>query len=253
MDSFYKKIKSSEAILTSVILILCWLGGMTSVQAQPVCLNSSANLPPGDCSYRAMEHGKWVLSHPGIVGVEFGPGSAHYGFDATFPPPGPSDPPQTESFGSFLDIQGKVNLTDGTTMPFFLQGIPAAVGIIVTFDSSNGTTTRFSTEMIQLDASFSLMGMNLVLRESPVEPSTGFTQITPASMPGTAYIESYFDIFLDLKIDSDPFVPAENSFRVFATNIPEIDAASGIFLVAGVLALVGERFRSHGSSFRRTH
>lgn len=91
----------------------------------------------------------------------------------------------------------------------------------------------YETEMLDLRASFE----GIQLRESPTLRSSGRTTVT--ERPGGVGIESFFDIFTELSLNGQPFIPAaggpNNPERVTLRITPE--PSTVVLAAGGLLAL----------------
>jgi hypothetical protein len=110
---------------------------------------------------------------------------------------------------------------------------------------------NWSTEMVALSLTGQAPGggPSIVLRESSSLPSPG--QIVVSDLPdGTFQIDSFFDVFIELSVDGEPFVPADSSTQIVMNpQLPE--PASAALLGLGVLALVRRDRRSASQAMSR--
>ena len=100
----------------------------------------------------------------------------------------------TDTFSSTLDFDLSTN--GGAAVHHSVPG--AQTSVIVTNAGSVGSTTTYSTQMIQLDLN---LGGGVLIRESPTLQSNGQTQITNSG-GGIFQIDSFFDVFTELSIDN---------------------------------------------------
>jgi hypothetical protein len=102
---------------------------------------------------------------------------------------------ELESFS--CDIIATASVSGGpSSLPFLASG-PAT---IKAFGKIGQTTGTFSTEMLGMNLTGSLLGSSVMIRESPTLHSTGST--TVGDLGGGQYqIDSFFDVFVELSID----------------------------------------------------
>jgi len=91
---------------------------------------------------------------------------------------------------------------------------------MMTRDKWDVTTGIFDAEIVSMNLSGQVDGLDLWIRESPALPSLGGTSIT--DLGGGLYdIESFFDVFTELSVDGgDAWIPATGSIRM-ELMIPE--------------------------------
>jgi hypothetical protein len=96
------------------------------------------------------------------------------------------------------------------------------------------------TDLVVLSLSGPALGHTLTVTLDPSELSTGSTSIDFLSNRHVYQISSFFDIFIDLSLDtSPPLTTSRGPITVTATAVPE--PASLALLVAGLLALPSVR------------
>ena len=84
------------------------------------------------------------------------------------------------------------------------------------YSYSDGDTGTFATEILSMSLSGDVGGISVDLRESPSVPTGGSTTIN--DLGGGLYdIDSFFDVFTELSVDSGPFLadiegPAKMTF-----------------------------------------
>ncbi len=98
--------------------------------------------------------------------------------------------------------------------PTFMMNAPAQVTVEVVLLSNVGNLRTFTNEMFQLDIAGGNLLPTIMIRESPVKASTGVTTIEDAGN-GDFYINSYFDVWTDLSMDSGTtWIPCDTSGRM---------------------------------------
>lgn len=96
---------------------------------------------------------------------------------------------------------------------------PAQTTVQVIFISQNGNIKTFANEMTQLDISGGNLPPLALIRESPNHASTGMTTIE--NVGGLYTINSYFDVWTDLSLDSGAtWIPCDTSGRMTLVNYP---------------------------------
>ena len=71
------------------------------------------------------------------------------------------------------------------------------------------TTGSWDTEILSMDLSGNVGGVDIDIRESPSLPSPGETSVTDIG-GGEFVIDSFFDVFTELSVDGGPFQPQTN-------------------------------------------
>jgi hypothetical protein len=117
----------------------------------------------------------------------------------------------------------------------------------ITYRVSPGNTTgSWDTEMVSMSLVSQVPGGPLVeMRASPLLPSPG--EIVVSDLPdGTFQIDSFFDIFTEIRVDGGSFNPAASSTRiVMDAQVPE-PASLAIFASGAALLLHKKRRGSIG-------
>ena len=109
---------------------------------------------------------------------------------------------EIESFDSI--VEAMVDIGSGP-MPVMLTG---PVTVVVNGKTGN-TTGTFDTEIVSMSLTGDVGGIPVEIRESPSLPSPGETTITDLG-GGLYHIDSFFDVFTELSINSGPFQPQTN-------------------------------------------
>jgi hypothetical protein len=236
-------IASNHALLRLISTVLISTIGVISAFGVQSLTDS---IPPSGNSYQSQQHGRFTS--PGLVAIEFGPGSGHYGFSAQFSPPGNVGESTLETLDSLLAVCGTATLIDGRVIHFGLADVPARFTTRVTLESIAGNVRTFNTEILDFETEeFSVGGVALLLREAPSTASTGVTTIEGLGggpLDGPFSIDSFFDIFFELDINNTGFISAESSVRVvltpgLPTACPEAGATLTLLLLAsGFLAAI---------------
>jgi hypothetical protein len=191
-------------------------------------LTPSPNLPPLDGQYVSPE--EWhALYAMGIVLTNV----VHKGFTDSFPPP-PPGMTNVHTFGS--QVEGDVSFDGGVTYQAFSTSGPTTVRIFGEYGSGN--PSYYDTEMLGMNLSGGTLPAGVMIRESPMLASTGQTIITDEGN-GIYQIESFFDVFTELSLDSgNTWFPDMDgpAHMVLQQNTPE--PSSLILLGFGVLGLL---------------
>ncbi len=142
---------------------------------------------------------------------------------------------ERETFSSAVSFNVAVG---GTPFPVFTDSTVSVVTKITleSIDISTGTR-RFSNELEQIIIDGMLDGMTIDLREDPNRESKGETIITPLG-GGRWFIESFFDVFTELRINDSDFVPSRDSGRVVLV-LPEPATLTFVGGALGLLAVMG--------------
>ncbi len=170
------------------------------------------NLPPCPDTSQNFEYTQSIhQSYGGMVDLS---NASHYAFSNCFAPPLNIGDTTTHSFGSMA--LGTVHVTSG---PTFTMNSPGQVTVQVIFSSQNGNIRTFNNEMTQLDISGGTLPPGALIRESPLHASTG--QTTIELVGGTYTINSYFDVWTDLSLDSGAtWIPCDTSGRMTLVDYP---------------------------------
>jgi hypothetical protein len=82
------------------------------------------------------------------------------------------------------------------------------------------TTGSWDTEILSMDLSGDVGGIQIEIRESPSLPSPGETRVADLG-DGTFQVDSFFDVFTELSIEGGPFQPQTNGAgRITLMPIP---------------------------------
>jgi hypothetical protein len=115
-----------------------------------------------------------------------------------------------------------------------MQG-PAVVSLNATFVSQSGNTKTYSTEMTQLDVSGGTFPSTWRLRESPTLHSNG--QIVITTITGGDHIDSFFDVFTELSIDSGgTWNPGASSGHIAAVQSTDSNVCNAVVNYAAATA-----------------
>ena len=170
------------------------------------------NLPPCPDTSQNFEYTQSLhQSYGGMIDLS---DASHYGFSSCFAPPVNIGDTTTHSFSSMA--LGTVHVTSG---PTFIMNSPGQVTVQVIFVSQNGNLRTFANEMTQLDISGGTLPAGALIRESPVNSSTGQTTI---ELVGSTYtINSYFDVWTDVSMDNGAtWIPCDTSGRMTLVDYP---------------------------------
>ena len=122
---------------------------------------------------------------------------SHRRFTTSQAPPALGAPAQIHTFGS--EVRMMVSVDGGVS--FFPASAPAQVTArVLAVAVPVGSPPRWNTEMLQLSISGGTLPATVRLRESPTKASTGRTTIR--AVTGGFMIDSFFDIFTELSMDS---------------------------------------------------
>ena len=105
-----------------------------------------------------------------------------------------------------------------------------------TTDKKLSTTGTFVTEIVSMSLSGTSGEVLLEIRQDPDRASTGETDVQDLS-GGLYHIDSFFDVFTELRVDQGSWVDADDSIRMSLEPEP---ATLGLLLLGG-LALIGHR------------
>jgi PEP-CTERM motif len=133
----------------------------------------------------------------------------------------------------------------GTT-PVKLTGPADMVYKMSNFSPSD--TGPFDIELLslQLSGTDPVLGA-YVLRESPTLASHGPHTLTPDVGAGVVNIDSFFDVFFELSLNSGPFIPFSGSMPMNLISVPE---PSSIALAGAGIAIGGAMLRRRRRSVR---
>jgi hypothetical protein len=196
-----------------------------------------------------------ILPPPGAVYATSGAAGCFTIADLCVTPGTLSDlVPVSSSFGpdgQTLDMSGRMTtvlttVAGATVGPLTLTG---TVDELVKGRSAADATGFWSTELVGLDFTGSVLGHTVSVGLDPAQVSGGETSITPAgglNSQGEFQITSFFDIFIDLSLDTVPPLTATRG-PLELTLMPEPGPAAllGVGL-AGLAALRRERRRAAG-------
>ena len=208
--------------------LLC--GGMIFITgvAWGSAISLTSNLPPDSGEYRTADQVHADYASEALF--ELDNIRHHFFLNIAHPPCGPGC--EMDQFDSTLDAdlflddvsQGHVVMTGQVLVQVFNKNV-------------GNPGTPFPTEMLQLNLSGVTPFGPILIRESPTLASLGQTQID-ALGNGTFQIDSFFDVFTELSLDSGAtWIPSNGSSQVSLHETPE----PGTFVLSG-LALVGLGF-----------
>ncbi len=144
----------------------------------------------------------------------------------TLPPPPPPPVGSSATFPLSVEIAG---ISIGGVERAG-SGITCIVRATSSF--SDGTTSTFDTEMLQLDLSGGTLPSGIMVRESPSKASLGKTSARALS-PGLFEVSSFFDVFTELSIDGgQTWTPQEPMTLEFADSVRESPSLSSCLPVA---------------------
>lgn len=139
---------------------------------------------------------------------------------------------QVHSFGSTLDL----DLSQDYGLTWMHQSVSVPGSMSTTLFDYVLQTRYYQEQLTGLTAY--LYGGSLILRESPIQASTGFTEITPDGSGGYD-ITSFFDVFFEITSNGGiTWIPANASVHI---GIPE--PSSLLALVVGISGVVGTAWR----------
>ena len=202
-----KKISSQLNLIALVIFLAVCNNSFAQVFNQP-----TENLPP--CPDSAV-NSEYIGSQHQIYGgqVDFS-NPSHYAFTNCFAPPANIGDTTVHTFGSMA--MGTITITGG---PTFGMVAPAQTSVQVIFISQNGNIKTFANEMTQLVISGGNLPPLAMIRESPTHATTGMTTIE--NVGGVYNINSYFDVWTDLSLDSGAtWIPCDTSGRMTLVDYP---------------------------------
>jgi hypothetical protein len=162
---------------------------------------SSPNQPPTNSAYFTSapttvtySNSPYVISNLTLIGMA-----------PSFAPP-PVGPPVE----SFTGLAGLMISSNGG-QSFFSASAPANITVSINPSPITGSAQYFDTEMVQLDIVGGTLPAGLRVRESPSKSSFGRASI--AQIPGSSSyrIDSFFDVFTELSLNSGQTWNPQNS------------------------------------------
>jgi len=121
-------------------------------------------------------------------------------------------------------------LTDLSSIPVGTISLTGTLEEEVVGRTTSTMTGSWVTDLLALSLSGPLLGHTLTLDLSPSPPSTGTTTITPISSDGPFAISSFFDVFVDLSLDTPtPLHTQRGPLHFEAQDVPE---PAGIAILA---------------------
>lgn len=151
---------------------------------------------------------------------------------ATIPAPG-----GPFSINSFFDVFTEISLDGGTTWTTHSTVAPVSFDV---YALPGGPPFVLPVEMISLDISGGTLPSGMMIRESPTQPSAGFTTYEPIG-GGQFRIDSFFDVFTELSLDGGAtWIPSSGPSRM-STQTPE--PSSIALFTMGALGMVMLRKR----------
>ncbi len=150
--------------------------------------------------------------------------------------PPPSSPGSTIVFSVNTTFSTTLTIGGGTPTP--VQAL-ATITMKVTYTHSVGQTNFYDTEILQMDIQGGSLPSGYLLRESPTLQSVGIRSVNDPGT-GTYFIDSFFDVFLQLSVDGGqnwyPSSSGSSHMAVQATpTIPTMGTWSLIALSALVI------------------
>ncbi len=219
----------------ALVAVLCILSGGLETQA----VTTSSDLFP-------LQGGTYELqgpvTYPGasipgsIIDIELVSMSLVQKPDSAKPPVNPPPDGDTYAVDSFFDITVRFNVdgaSDYAVDSFF--DIPTGLSID---NPPGGSSPQFTIEILSMDLVsdpmfMSIPGTSNTLEIRPILPSTGGHTITDIGS-GQYEIDSFFDVFTELRVDNGPWTPASGPIRL--DLIPEPATLS--LLALGGLAMI---------------
>jgi hypothetical protein len=96
----------------------------------------------------------------------------------------------------------------------------------------------FNTQLLSMDATGTAGGHAVQIKLDPISPSTGQATIDNVGGQPMFHIDSFFDVFTEISLDSGPFLPAGSPVHVDSVYTPEpstpIMLGAALILVASV-------------------
>jgi PEP-CTERM motif-containing protein len=134
-------------------------------------------------------------------------------------------------------------LTDTSFNPLGLVTLTGTVEQEVLGRTTATQTGSWATELLAVNLAGTVLGHNLTMTLDSGTPSTGTTSIVPITVDGnnngTFRVDSFFDVFVDLTLDTPTPLHATRSAHLEAAPEP----ASVALLTMGLLSLAASRRR----------
>jgi hypothetical protein len=211
-------------------IVLAFLFGMVVLPASAGVIELGSAVPPPESHYTSPDSATFLVSGGDAVlhGLEF-----VHPFPQTI-----ADPPPGSFFDSFFDVFMELDI------PFLGSGTLTGTGADVRYTPLSAG--MFSTELITMDLTGTIGTHAVKIHgEGPTSGSAGDTQVTPQG-GGIYHIDSFFDVFVELRIDNDPWIPGNAPLRETLSSVPLPDAAwAGMCLITLIVGYSGlRRWRS---------
>jgi len=150
---------------------------------------------------------------------------------------GPGAADETQRFDALFEAM--VDLGTGP-MPVVMSG-PVRTVALAKGSQSTGT---FDTEILSMSLSGNAGGDFIEIRESPARASEGKKKVDDLG-GGQFEIDSFFDVFTEISINSGPFQPQTNeAVRMELTWLPEPAQGLGLLIAIPLLTWMAKRRRT---------
>ena len=161
--------------------------------------------------------------------------------------PSPPAPPGFNPAGQ--DIVANATLTGELTT---LSHVPIAPLLLTGTVEMEIEGRTFSTEtgswtiaLLNLDLEGPALGHTLTLQLDGSTPSTGTASIVPIDDTGQFLINSFFDVFVDLSLDTPTPLHAVREAQLQLANVPEPSGLALLAAGAGILVIATFRKRTY--------
>lgn len=140
-----------------------------------------------------------------------------------------------------------VTLTNLSHVPIGTIDLSGTVEQEVLGRTSPTELGSWTTDLISLSLSGTVLGHTLTIGLDPAHESTGETSIVPFGNNGHFEISSFFDVFVELTLDSVP--PLHTTREVTATAVQSVPEPSSIAAIAAALAMMPVLYRRRSARF----